>query len=108
MMERPQEQRAIFQREDMAEMSIVGQIVLATSNLGAHASQIRETIDVESLYWHCQNAMEQLKRAEVFDPAGDQVNRKAAKYRATRGLQLATAALAFIKAYDDANKLEQP
>lgn len=108
MIEPPPEARAILQREDMAEMSIVSQIILASTGLGAAAREMRREIDVESLRFHCQRAFEEIDRQPRPEEPAALAQYKLAKFRAYRGLQLATAAIEFLAAYDKTNQMEQP
>lgn len=108
MMPPPPEKRPIFQREDMAEMSIGGQVIMATVNLGTHANKMRLEMDVESLRFHCQAALQELSMEPLATEPAAIARQKLAKYRAVRGLQLANAAVEFLKAYDKANEEKQP
>lgn len=98
-------ERPIFNGESMhADMSIVGQMVMATATIGAAASVIKRDIDPDSLYWHCSQALEQLKLQPVAVTPEERAHVELARTRATRGLKLATAAIALLKAYDEVNR----
>lgn len=104
------ETRPIFTGSDMADLSTVGQIVLACANLGATAARIRQELDVDALRSHCIEALAQLNAGESFgNKRPEEIARvKQAKFRAARGLALSTAALEFLRAYDEINTLEAP
>jgi hypothetical protein len=105
MMRPPPEGRHIIHREDMRDLSITAQIMMASSNLAGHAKSIREQIDVDSLAFHSARTLAGYD--EPTNPIKD-VKNDITRYRATRGMILAAGALKFLEALEKAEKEPLP